>query len=192
MELEDLTPSIGETLVKYSRRVLEDRIRLGKELDPLTEPDLLLENAGIFCTLRINNQLRGCIGYPYPTHKLGLALVKATIQAALDDPRFKQVQEHELNEIDIELTILTPPSLIKVNDFHEYYKKINLGRDGLIIETENRRGLLLPQVPVEQHWDLDQFLEGICRKAYLNPDSWKDTKMVRLYKFQGAIFQEKK
>lgn len=190
MKNEELTPAVGKKLVDYSRKVLEAKIQNGTELEALQKPELLLEKAGIFCTLRINDQLRGCIGYPYPTHMLGEALVKATIQSALEDPRFRPVQQDELEKIEIELTVLTPPELITVKTYQDYYNEIKIGRDGLIIEKGGRRGLLLPQVPVEQHWDIDAYLEGICRKAYLPADAWKDTHYVKLYKFQGVIFNE--
>ena len=192
MKFEDLTPAIGETLVNYSRKVLEEIIRNDKELASMDEPELVREKAGIFCTLRLNGQLRGCIGYPYPSHQLGEALVKATIQSATDDPRFNPVTVNELKDIELELTILTPPEIILVSKYQEYYDKIEIGKDGLIIERGNHRGLLLPQVPVEQRWDIDKYLQGICHKAYLPSDSWKEIDQVKLYKFQGVIFEEKK
>ena len=74
--------------------------------------------------------------------------------------------------------------------FKEYYDKINIGRDGLIIEHRGHRGLFLPQVPVEQHWTIDEYLEGICNKAFLPSDVWKDIEKTKLYKFQGKIFEE--
>jgi uncharacterized protein (TIGR00296 family) len=150
----------------------------------------LKEKCGIFCTLRKNDQLRGCIGFPYPTHPLGEALVKSTIQAAAHDPRFQRVNASELKEIKIELTILTPPELIIVSHPKEYFKEIEIGRDGLVVESKHNRGLLLPQVPVEQDWSIQEFLEGICQKAYLPKDAWMDIDHVKLYKFQGKIFHE--
>lgn len=190
MELDDLSDDLGKKLTSYSRKVLVTYINNQKTLDPLLDPVILKEKSGIFCTLRKFGQLRGCIGYPYPTSPLGEALVNSTIQSAVDDPRFPQVTSKELNDITIELTVLTPPVLISVSKFEEYYEKIKIGVDGLIIEKDGRRGLLLPQVPVEQHWDIDDYLEGICHKAYLGSNDWKNIQKTKLYKFQGKIFEE--
>ena len=190
MLLTDLSDDFGKKLTIYSRSVLTSYIVDRKTLEPLLDSSLLKEKAGIFCTLRKFGQLRGCIGYPYPSHPLGEALVKSTIQAAVEDPRFPAVTSKELTDISIELTILTPPELIAVSTYEEYYDKIKIGLDGLIIDSHGHRGLLLPQVPVEQHWDIDQYLEGICHKAYLRSDAWKDIKSTKLYKFNGKIFEE--
>lgn len=193
MKLEDLTPDFGKKLIKYSRQVLNEYIQNEKTLDSLLDEDILKKKAGIFCTLRINEQLRGCIGYPYPSHKLGEVLVKSTIQAAVNDPRFNRVVKSDLKNIKIELTILTQPRLISVANSEEYLKSITIGLDGLIIESgNNNRGLLLPQVPIEQKWDVQAYLEGICQKAYLPKDAWKDVNKVKLFAFQGKIFEEEK
>ena len=190
MKLIDLSNDLGTKLTSYSRKVLEEYINNSRTLEPLFNPEILEEKAGIFCTLRKNKQLRGCIGFHYPSHKLGDALVKSTIQAAVHDPRFNPVKPSELNQIEIELTVLTPPELIKVRDSDEYVKIIKIGIDGLIIESGQRRGLLLPQVPVEQQWTIEEFLEGICHKAYLDSNAWQDIKNTKLYKFNGKIFEE--
>lgn len=190
MQLTDLSDDLGKKLTSYSRLVLTSYIKDHKELEPLLDSKMLQEKSGVFCTLRKYGQLRGCIGYPYPSHPLGEALVKATIQSGVEDPRFPAVTEKELKDITIELTILTPPELIKVNKFEDYYNEITIGVDGLIIEHKGRRGLLLPQVPVEQHWTIDEYLEGICHKAYLSTNAWKDIENTKLYKFSGKIFEE--
>jgi len=192
MKLDELSSALGSRLTSYSRKVLEAYIEREETLDPLLDLDILKEKTGIFCTLRKNNRLRGCIGFPYPTHQLGEALVKSTIQAAVQDPRFKKVKIVELADINIELTVLTPPELITVSSSDDILKKINLGVDGLIIDSGNNKGLLLPQVPIEQNWTIHEYLEGICLKAFLPRDSWKDTEKVKLYNFQGRIFEEGK
>ena len=191
MKLDDLSNELGKKLTDYSRKTINTYFIELKTLEPLYDPVILQEKAGIFCTLRKFGQLRGCIGYPYPSNPLGEALVQSTIQAAVEDPRFQPVTGKELKDITIELTVLTPPELIKISSsYKEYYDKIKIGVDGLIIEQRGRRGLLLPQVPVEQHWTIDEYLEGICHKAYLASDAWKDTTATKLYKFQGRIFEE--
>jgi hypothetical protein len=190
MLLDDLSDELGKILTSYSRRVLNSYLSEHITLPFLSDPPVLKEKSGIFCTLRKFGQLRGCIGFPYPTHPLGEAHVKSTLQAAVDDPRFPAVSFKELSDITIELTVLTPPQLISVQKFEDYYEQIKIGLDGLIIEHKSRRGLLLPQVPVEQHWDIDDYLEGICQKAYLSPETWKNVQSTKLYKFNGKIFDE--
>lgn len=194
MDFSDLTPELGSLMLRYSRRVLEVRLHQGETLPALQEPHILQEKAGLFCTLKNRRGgLRGCIGLPYPTHRLGEALVNATIGAALEDPRFPPVTKEELPHLTIDLTVLTPPEKLVVSSPDEYLGKIKVGRDGLIVGTgAYSRGLLLPQVPVEQGWDTQEFLEGTCRKAMLPKDAWRDLKRVMVYRFQGQIFEEEK
>ena len=97
----------------------------------------------------------------------------------------------DMEHIVIELSILTPPRLIEVNEPKEYLNKIKIGRDGLIAERGGRRGLLLPQVPVDhdRNWDVETFLHHTCNKAWLPDDSWKD-KNTKIYSFQAILFEE--
>ncbi|MHA2362444.1 MAG: TIGR00296 family protein [Candidatus Hodarchaeales archaeon] len=192
IQLEDFSSELGNKMILYARKVLETYLsKQEQELPPLTEPSILQNNAGIFCTLKKAGQLRGCIGYPYPTYPLGKALVKASIQSAVQDPRFNPVKYNELDKIKIELTVLTPPQLLKVSSKEDYYKKIEIGRDGLIAEYRNNRGLLLPQVPIEQKWSIIEFLAHTCQKAGIPSDLWQDTNKVKFFIFQGKIFEEK-
>jgi uncharacterized protein (TIGR00296 family) len=96
-----------------------------------------------------------------------------------------------MDDIVIELSILTPPELIQVNSPNEYLNKIIIGRDGLIVERGMRRGLLLPQVPVDhdRNWDVETFLNHTCQKAWLPGDSWKDLD-TKIYSFQAILFEE--
>ena len=188
-QLNDYTPELGNQMVTYARKVLEKYILEKKVLEPLIEPPILEVKAGIFCTLKLNGKLRGCIGYPNPSFSLGEALVKSSIQSAVHDPRFKPITYQELKEIIIELTILTPPQLIEVSNPLDYFEKIKIGRDGLIIEYNHSSGLLLPQVPIEQNWTVSQYLEHICVKAGISSQLWKDPK-TNIYSFQGIIFIE--
>ncbi|GAH35963.1 unnamed protein product, partial [marine sediment metagenome] len=107
-------------------------------------------------------------------------------------PRFPSVTLEEMDRIVIEISILTPPKLIKVSDPKEYLDKIVIGRDGLIAESGMRRGLLLPQVPVdhERNWDALEFLKHTCMKAWLTADAWKE-KNTKIFSFQAILFEEK-
>ncbi|MDD5086121.1 MAG: TIGR00296 family protein, partial [Candidatus Nanoarchaeia archaeon] len=147
------------------------------------------DNQGVFVTLTKNNQLRGCIGFPEPVFPLYKAVIKAATAAAFEDPRFPPLQKQEFKDISIEISVLTVPRLIKVNNPEDYLKKIKIGRDGLIIRSGLGSGLLLPQVATEYKWDVKTFLENLCQKAWLSSDAWKDI-TNKLYKFQAQIFRE--
>jgi uncharacterized protein (TIGR00296 family) len=105
------------------------------------------------------------------------------------DPRFPPLKEEELDDIVIEVTVLSTPKLIKIKNPKDYFKDIVIGRHGLIVEQGFYKGLLLPQVPVEQGWDIEEFLNHTCIKAGLIPDAWFD-KQTKVYKFDGQVFTE--
>jgi len=105
------------------------------------------------------------------------------------DPRFPPLEIGELNRVIIEVTVLTKPEIITVDDPKDYVEHIKIGRDGLIVEQGFYKGLLLPQVPVEQGWDKEEYLSHTCMKAGLMPDAWFD-KSTKIYRFSGQIFTE--
>lgn len=196
---EVITLEDGITLIKFARDNIETYLKTGKRLtipDDIENKEKYSNNYGVFVTLnkphREEHMLRGCIGYPEPTFPLIKAIYDVSISSAIEDPRFPPVTLEEMDKIVIELTILTPPELIEVEDPKEYLSKIKIGRDGLIVEYgAARRGLLLPQVPVDdgRNWDVKTFLEHTCQKAWLPPDSWKNLE-TKIYKFEGIIFEE--
>ena len=142
---------------------------------------------GVFVTLNINGELRGCIGYPEPVLPLYEAVVSAAKSAGFSDPRFGPLSEEEFKKIEIELSVLSVPELIKVSKFEDYIGKIKIGEDGLIIRSEFGSGLLLPQVFVEYGCDVVKALEMTCQKAGLSSDAWKELDN-KIYKFQAQIF----
>jgi uncharacterized protein len=144
---------------------------------------------GVFVTLNKHNELRGCIGYPEPVLPLYKAIIEAAKSAAFSDPRFKPLQESELDEIEIEISVLSVPELVKVKEPEEYLKKIKIREDGLIIRGTYGSGLLLPQVFVEYKCDVEKALEMLCQKASLPLDAWKNLNN-KIYKFQAEIFHE--
>lgn len=151
------------------------------------------EKAGVFVTLNYitsskKEYLRGCIGFPLPEKPLYQGVVEAAIAAATEDPRFPPLDRQELNNIIFELSVLTSPQQIRVNPA-EYGKEIEIGRDGLILQWRFGSGLLLPQVPVELKWNLEEYLANICYKAGAPPDVWLDPSS-KLYKFQAVVFKE--
>jgi uncharacterized protein len=184
----------GIFLVKLARNVVETFVRTKKTLDvPPDTKEKLKQKSGVFVTLekvtRAGKQLRGCIGRPYPEDQLIHATIESAIDAAVHDPRFSPLKPDELDSLVVEVSVLTPPSLIRVKSPKDYPKEVVVGRDGLIVEHGWQKGLLLPQVAVEEHWDSTKFLEWTCWKAGLTPDYWMDPK-TKIYKFQAEIFHE--
>ncbi|MCK5562100.1 MAG: TIGR00296 family protein [Thermoplasmata archaeon] len=182
----------GKSAVKLARETIKAHLA-GKSDPTLKLPTKFNSKSGVFVTLNTypDHQLRGCIGYPEPHEKLKLALIDSAKSASTRDPRFNPVAEDELDNIVIEVSLLTPPEVIKVKKPKDYLKKIKIGQDGLIVERGLNRGLLLPQVPVEWKWDVEEFLSHTCMKAGLQPDSWFETDVV-FYKFSAEIFSEQK
>ena len=149
------------------------------------------EPRGVFITLTINGQLRGCIGFPEPVQSLYKAVVDAAQSAASHDPRFPSLTKEEFKHVAIEVSILTLPKVVEVRNPSDYYKNIQIGRDGLIVRGTFSSGLLLPQVAIEQNWDSKTFLEQTCVKAGLQPNEYLDYDNCRVYKFQSQVFSEK-
>jgi hypothetical protein len=192
--MKDITYSLddGVFLVRLARKAISEYLSRRKTINPPEDtPKKLKSKAGVFVTLETYpaKDLRGCIGYPEPLMPLVEATIKSAISAATQDPRFPPVLENEMKRILVEVSILTPPKLIEVDSPKEYLSKIEIGRDGLIVERGFHRGLLLPQVPVDEGWDREEFLSHTCMKAGLMPDSWYD-KGTKVYKFEGIVFAE--
>jgi uncharacterized protein (TIGR00296 family) len=180
----------GKFLVKLARQTIEGYLRTGKKPQAPKASEKLREKRGVFVTLTRDGELRGCIGHPLPTMPLVEAVMDAAISSATGDPRFPPVSVDEMRDIEIEVSILSEPELIKVKSPREYPKCIVIGKDGLIVEWSGYAGLLLPQVPVEYGWDAEEFLSHACMKAGLMPDHWLQ-KGVRISKFSAQIFAEK-
>lgn len=190
----ELTSDEGAFLVRLARRAIATFLEAGEGIAvPVETPEKLKRKAGVFVTLNSlkggAHELRGCIGYPLPTHPLAEAAIRSAIESATGDPRFPPVTRGELDNIAIEVSVLTPPNLIEVMDRRDYPKKIEVGKDGLIVERGMFRGLLLPQVPVDWDWDGEEFLAHCCMKAGLPPDIWL-VGGTRVSKFQAIIFEE--
>jgi uncharacterized protein (TIGR00296 family) len=190
----ELSLEEGKFLVELARNAVKEYLKTGKHLAlPENTPKKLFEHCGVFVTINKikqgEKQLRGCIGYPYPTLPLVEAVIESAIDAATQDPRFYPLSLSELGDVVFEVSVLTPPEPVEVKKPDEYVAKIKVGEDGLIVEKGVFKGLLLPQVPVEWEWDEEEFLCQCCIKARLPPDSWL-TKGTKIYKFQAIIFEE--
>ena len=148
-------------------------------LDPPTPH--LAELRGAFTTLYLHDRLRGCVGYVLPISSVYRAVADTARAAAFEDNRFYPVSLAEASDLKIELSILSPPQPIKPED-------IEIGRHGLLISMHGYRGLLLPQVPIEHHWDRETFLDQTCRKAGLPPEAWR--KGATVEGFTAEVFGE--
>ncbi len=181
----------GVALVDYARQAIDTFLRKGGRLEWSTQDPSLLEKRGVFVTLLEGaRMLRGCIGAPYPDGPLISQLVEVAIDAATSDPRFPPVTLPEFtSRIIVEVTVLSNPEELRVEKPIRYADQIMIGRDGLMIEGLEGRGLLLPQVAVEEGFDAEEFLSQACLKAGLLPDAWLAGE-VRVSRFQGQIFTE--
>ena len=186
-----LTLKDGTKAVQFARQVITEYVQ-GKRSITVDLGCVFQEKHGVFVTLHTypEHDLRGCIGIPLPVLPLQEAIIESA-QSATQDPRFPPLQESELNGILVEMTVLTKPEQIKVKQPKEYLTNIKIGHDGLIVEHGFYKGLLLPQVPVEQDWDVEEYLSQTCMKAGLPADAWFEN-TTKISKFQGQIFTEVK
>lgn len=178
----------GVTAVTAARRYAEAETK--KETAELSFQEGFSEKKGVFVTISEypSGDLRGCIGYPEPVLPLKDAL-KMSAMAACHDPRFNDLTFSEAAACVFEVTVLTIPHKIRHGSPEELLSKIAIGRDGLIITHKGRRGLLLPQVPLEFGWDKEEFLMHLSMKAGLSPIAWKDPDAT-IESFNGEIFTE--
>lgn len=184
----------GPFLVQVAREAIENYVNFG-QIDKLLDnlPPHLMLKRGVFVTInmKVNGEklLRGCIGYPRPILPLVESIRDVAIKAASEDPRFPSLSPIDLDQIQIEVNILSAPEMIKVKKPIEYPNMVQVGRDGLMLEWSGGSGLLLPQVAEEQGWDSEDFLCNICMKAGASADLWL-LPGVKLYKFSSQVYSE--
>lgn len=169
-------------LLGLARDAIEGFLKTGKRPRPKPAPKTLSEKRGAFVTLKVDGQLRGCIGYPLPYKPLVETVAEMALAAATQDYRFPPIQEEELGRLKIEISVLTLPRPIQ--DALE----VEVGRHGIIISKGSNRGLLLPQVPTEYGWDRETYLRHGCVKAGLDEDEWE--KGAHLEVFEAQVFSE--
>ena len=168
-------------MIQWVRLVIESRL----EMKPAESPDFSdYPSCGAFVTIHKNGKLRGCIGYTVSQAPLEETLKDAALSAAFSDPRFPPLSLDELPQIDIEISLLTPPEKIMSPD------ELELGKHGAILKSGVNSGLFLPQVATEQRWDLTQFMNHLCIKAGLPSSHWQSEK-YELFRFSAEILSEK-
>jgi hypothetical protein len=175
-----LTAEEKGELLKLARQAINEFIRQNRVVNYETQNMNLLSPKGAFVTLNKNGQLRGCIGYIEPVYPLYQTVIQTAIFAACRDPRFPPVSTEELDALEIEISVLTP--LKKIDS----PKVVEVGKHGLVISQGDKKGILLPQVAVENHWSRETFLNEACLKAGLPIDAWKSG--ADIYIFEAIVF----
>lgn len=178
-----MTPEQQRVLLQVARSSIEASVRNTGFRVPRTQDPVLLKPTGAFVTLHLGNDLRGCVGYFEPLYPLIESVSRAAVKAALEDPRFSPVGPGELKDIRLEISALSARiPLTSAGD-------IVIGRDGIMLETEKGRGVLLPQVAVEYGWDTDTFFGHIFRKCGV-PPAPIGTPGYAFFRFSAEIFSE--
>jgi AmmeMemoRadiSam system protein B/AmmeMemoRadiSam system protein A len=178
----DLTQARQEELLRLARTTVAEYLKTGYISDYETEDPVLTRRAGAFVTLKKGDELRGCIGHLFADKPLYRRVQEMAVAAATADPRFPPLTTEELEEVSVEVSVLSP--LRRVTDTQQ----IQVGTHGLVILQSGQQGVLLPQVPVDEGWDLGEYLENLCLKAGLMHNCWADR--PTLYAFTAVVFGE--
>ena len=183
--LDSLSKEHGKKLKDIALSAIRSKA-MGTRTKSTVKDEKLKKKAGVFVTLKKAGELRGCIGYTHPVFELWNATQKAAVHAAFSDPRFSSIRKDELESLDVEISVLGPMELIKVQS-PEDIASLKIGTEGLMVTSHDTSGLLLPQVATEFGMDALEFLEATCEKSGLPEDAWKDPR-VSIYKFSARIF----
>jgi len=170
-----LSEADQRALLELARKAIREAVLHRKLPDAKPTEGVLSEPRGVFVTLHVRGRLQGCIGVTEPSESLGEAVIRCAVSAALEDPRFAPMKVPQLEEMSIEISLLSPLESILPEG-------IEIGRHGLLVVNHAQRGLLLPKVATEHGLTREQFLEETCRKAGLPRQAWKDPE-TRLFGF---------
>ena len=169
-------------LLDLARRALHVAVQKRESLEQIPAVPALQQPAGAFVTLHYRGRLRGCIGQLATNNSLAQVVAHCARCAALEDPRFEPVRPEELPGIEIELSVLSSPEIVTP-------AQIEVGKHGLLISCGSERGVLLPQVAVQFHWNAQRFLEETCEKAGLEREAWKHPD-TRIQAFTAEVFSD--
>jgi AmmeMemoRadiSam system protein B/AmmeMemoRadiSam system protein A len=178
----ELTQAQREELMSLVRITIAEYLETGDIPDYQTDDPVLNRRSGVFVTLKEDGNLRGCIGHTQADTPLYRVVQETAVSAATGDPRFPALTAEEMSEIGVEISILSP--LRRITSVEE----VEVGTHGLMIVAGGRQGLFLPQVPVEQGWDLEEYLNNLCLKAGLPHRCWNQD--PTLYTFTAVVFGE--
>lgn len=186
----NLSEDSKKFLLNLARASIKKFLTSGEylDIDESTIPSDLNFKSGCFVTLKVQNNLRGCIGTFDFSEYIYNNVIKMAVESAVNDPRFARVDLKELDLIECEISVLTP--LEPIYDISE----IKVGRDGLYIRMGFHSGVLLPQVAIENKWDEETFMSYTCLKAGLPMDTWKKNSWkdssFQVYRFEAIVFSE--
>ena len=180
--MQSLSDPDREAILALARRALIAAVCHNQLFSPVPTTGIFEVRCGVFVSLHVHNKLRGCIGVIQPRETLGDSIVRSTASAALEDPRFSRMLPEEVQNAQIEVSLMSPLQEARPDE-------IEVGRDGILIECGLRRGLLLPQVAVEHHLTRERFLEETCFKAGLARDAWQEP-AAKIYRFTCEIVSE--
>ncbi len=169
-------------LLSLARQAVEHYLKAGEKLRIKVEDPVLKEKRGAFVTIKVDGELRGCIGYPLPVKPLYQTIIDMAIAAATEDFRFQSLGLGELEKAKFEISVLSLPVEVKNPS------EVEVGKHGIIISKGFNKGLLLPQVPCEYDWDLETYLCHGCLKAGLDKDEWKKGAQIEV--FTAQVFSE--
>ena len=177
-----LTEGDRKGLLDIARRAIMETVKNGRASEVRPEEPRLKAYGAVFVTIKRNGRLRGCIGHVVPVTSLCNSVRQNAASACSKDFRFPPMNEQELQDMELEISVLSP--LLPLKDV----KDLKVGKHGLYISKDRRAGLLLPQVASDNKWDSETFLKQICLKAGLPEDAWRD---ATLYTFEAEIIREK-
>ena len=187
-----LTDEDRRTALKIARYALESIVYDDVQPSPQEVAaifelnDALTQKVGVFVTIKTGRgantpkEIRGCIGYVTGVMPLYMALIDLTYYASREDDRYKPICAEDMNKICLVISVMSPLIRCTPDD-------VVVGRDGLVLDYEDNRGVYLPQIPIENGWDKPKFLEELCIKAGVSTDKWKDEKSI-LHRFTAQVF----
>jgi len=168
--------------LELARKAVVEAVLYRRLPESIPRHGVFAERRGVFVTLHVRGFLQGCIGVTDPSEALGEAIVRCAASAAVEDPRFAPTSKDQLQDLSLEISLLSPLEPIEPN-------KIEIGRHGLLIVLHAQRGLLLPQVAIEHRLTMEQFLAETCHKAGLSRQAWRDPE-ARIFGFTCEILSE--
>jgi len=185
---ELLTKEEQKFLLNLARETVESYVKNKKKpkVDETKLTPAMKKVQGCFVTLNKNNNLRGCIGHILPQEELYKCIIDNAVNAAVNDHRFNPVTEDELNDIEIEISVLTVPQRLEFSSGDDLKNKLRPNIDGIVLKSGFHQSTYLPQV-WEQIPNKESFLSNLCMKGGMAIDCWKD-KSTEVYTYQAFVF----
>lgn len=180
-----LTQEDARVLLNIADETIRQYVSAGKTPEFEVENSVLRSYQGVFVTINRQGRLRGCIGSLTPMEPLYKGVARNAVRAAAYDSRFPPMRPEELSDMEVEVSVLTPFIPLAVSESHS----IVIGRDGLFLQKDGKSGVFLPQVPVEQGWDRETYLNQLCTKAGLPAGAWK-AEGAKLYTFRAEVLRD--